>query len=62
MRTNILDEMQRCKQKIEDKASRNRCLSREDEMRAIICQYRRTLHPHDFYLSMEDVGQIPDIR
>jgi len=63
MRTHILDEMQRCKQKIEDKASRDRCRSSVGEMRAIIRKYRRgTLHPHNFYLSMEDVGRIPDIR
>jgi len=62
MRTHILDEMQRCKQKIEDKASRDRCRSRVGEMRAIIRKYQRTLHPHDFCLSMEDVGQILDIR
>jgi len=54
--------MQWCKQQIEDKASEARCTSRVKEMRAIISKYRRTLHPHDFCPSMEDVGQIPDIR
>jgi len=63
MRAHILDEMQWCKQKTEDKALRDRCVSRVEEMRAIIREYQRTLfHPHDFCLSMEDVGQIPDIR
>ena len=50
--------MQWYKQELEDDA-----LSRVEEMRVIIREYQRTLfHPHDFYLSMEDVGQIPDIR
>jgi len=63
MRARMLAKMQGCKQEIEDKAVRDRCVSRVEEMRVIIRKHQRTLlHPHDFCLSMEDVGQIPDIR
>ena len=62
MRAQVLDEMQRCKQRMEDNALKARCISRVNEMKTVIHKYRRTLHPHDFYPSMEDVGQIPDFR
>ena len=54
--------MQSCKKEIEDKALAARCISRVDKMEDMIREYRRTLDPHDFFPSVEDVLRIPDIR
>lgn len=62
MKNRILEVMQRRKKEIEDEALEARCVSRVDEMRAIIRKFRRTLDPHDFCPSMEDVWGVPDIR
>ena len=54
--------MQTCRGEIEDKVLRARCLSRVSKMSTIAKKYHRTLHPHDFYLSVDDVCRFPDIR
>lgn len=57
MKGRVLDVMRTCKQDFENKALEAHCISRLDEMRTIIRKYQRTLYPHDFYPSMEDVLQ-----
>ena len=58
----ILDAMYRCKKEIEDKAQAARCISRVNKVGTVVQKYQRTLSPYDFYLRMEDVCPIPDIR
>ena len=62
MEARILDAMRECKQEIEDEALKDRCDSRVTKMNAIVTKYERTLDPHDFCASMEDVCRLPDIR
>ena len=50
------------KEQIKDEVLEARCIARVDKMRSIVHKYNRTLSPHDFCLSKEDVCQIPDIR
>ena len=54
--------MHRCKKEIEDKAQAARCISRVNKVGTVVQKYQRTLSPYDFYLRMEDVCPIPDIR
>ena len=62
MEARILDAMRARKQEIEYKALKDRCISRVTKMRTIVEGYRRTHHPHDFRLLLEDVCRFPDIR
>jgi len=62
MEDRILEAMRACKNEIEDKALKARCVSRINGMRMIIENYKRTLHPHDFCPSLEDICRIPDTR
>ena len=66
MKVEILEAMRACKEEIErkaeDKALDARCISRVNKMRMVVQKYQRTLHPHDFFPSMEDVCRTPDIR
>ena len=62
MEVQILDAMRRCRKEIEVKALKVRCAFRANEMGTVARKYQRALGPHDFYLRMEDVCRIPDIR
>jgi len=62
MKVRVLEVMQTCKQAFEDKALEARCISRVEEIRTIVRKYQRTLNPHNFCPSMEDVWQVPEIR
>ena len=62
MEPRILDAMRRCKKKIESAVLEARCIFRMDKMRTVVREYQRTIHPHDFCPSAEDICQIPNIR
>ena len=54
--------MQTRKQEIEDDALEDRCIFRLTKMKEIVKSYERTLNPHDFCPSTEDICMVPDIR
>ena len=62
MKVWILDAMKACKKEIELRLLMTRWNSRVAKVGAIVKDYQRTFHPHDFYLSLDDVRRIPDIH
>lgn len=61
-----VEAMRTCKEEIENRAENKaleaRCISRVNRMRVVVDKYQRTLDPHDFCPTMEDVCRTPDIR
>ena len=62
MEARVIDVMRRCKRGREDRALDTRRRLRVSRLGTIIHEYGRTLDPHDFCPSVEDICQIPDIR
>jgi len=62
MEARIIDAVQACKEEIETTLLMTRWDRRTEKVGAIVKDYQRTFHPHDFYLSLDDVRRIPDIH
>lgn len=62
MKTQILKAMKACKQEIETTALITLWTSRLEKMATIVKNYQRTLDPHDFCPSIDDLCRFPDTR
>jgi len=62
MEDRILNVMRTRKQEIEDSILMSRWWSRVKKLGTVVEEYQRTLHPHDFWPSVDDVCRTPDIR
>ena len=62
MEARLLEAMQRRKKEIDDRPLKGHCIPRANRIGAIALEYQRTLNPHSFYLQMEDICQVSDIR
>lgn len=61
MRARMLNAMQRCKKEIEEKALEVPRVPHTEEAGVVLHEHQRTLDPHGFGSSMQDVWQVSGI-